>query len=421
MDADTPIKERGKIIGEVVNEFLRRYSVSPTNIFVGIPRDRVILKNIILPLAVKENLRGALGYEMEKYTPFVVDDVFFDFQWLGEDNVQNTLEILLAVAKKEDLISYLGLKELIGRGISGIEISSAAIVNSLSHICSCPADNAYTIVYLAEKYFEVAIMSDGRLGYARRYACAEDHELLFQRISQGVEQVQKSSRLKKESVGLLLCGPAASEKTAHALREDGYSTQEVNGASINLPSQELMPALGLALRGLNSLPNQMNLLPPEMQKRPSRSGYYLMVILLMMAVFCGFGWWGSRIQQQRLLIENLDRQVAHLRSEVAASEEIRKQCEEVRGKLDALISVTSREKPVLEVLKELTNRVPQSAWLNGLSLSKGKVVITGYAERASVLIPVLEASPLFQNVVFLSTITKTREGRERFRIGFKVG
>jgi hypothetical protein len=36
------------------------------------------------------------------------------------------------------------------------------------------------------------------------------------------------------------------------------------------------------------------------------------------------------------------------------------------------------------------------------------------------LIPLLAASPLLKDVAFLSPITKGRDGKERFRIGFKV-
>ena len=48
------------------------------------------------------------------------------------------------------------------------------------------------------------------------------------------------------------------------------------------------------------------------------------------------------------------------------------------------------------------------------------VQIEGDAESASELIPLLEISPLFKDVAFLSSITKSKDGKERFRIGLKI-
>lgn len=422
LDVNAPVKDRVKIISETVNEFLRRYGVSPANTFLAIPRDRVILRNISLPPAVKENLRGALGYEMEKYVPFASDDVFFDFQLLRETKEPSALEILIAVARKDDVAPYLGLKGLIGRDISGVEISSTAIANFLSHIRSIPADNFCTLLYLAEDYFEVGLIRGGLLEFSRRYAFPANHHFILNEICKGLEQARKVFLPKEESNGVVaLCGPGASEPISNGLREEGYTIQEVDRSVAGLPSSELMPAFGLALKGLNGLPNQMNLLPVELQKRAGRMGYYLMIILLIMTFLGGLGWWGSRIQQQRLFVQDLEREGARLRPQVAKSDEIQKRYDGVRGKIRDLISVSARGIPVVDILKELSERVPQDAWLIEMSLSKDRVVITGYANRASDLIPVLEASPLFRNVVFLSTITKTREGKEQFRIGFKAG
>jgi len=36
------------------------------------------------------------------------------------------------------------------------------------------------------------------------------------------------------------------------------------------------------------------------------------------------------------------------------------------------------------------------------------------------LIPLLAASPLLKDVAFLSPITKGKDGKEKFRIGFKI-
>ncbi len=75
---------------------------------------------------------------------------------------------------------------------------------------------------------------------------------------------------------------------------------------------------------------------------------------------------------------------------------------------------------MMDILKDLSERIPKSAWVRKLNFSDKGMQVEGHADSASELISLLEASPLFKDVAFLSPITKDRDGKERFRIGFQV-
>lgn len=420
VDGNMPIKEKVKKIAEQVSEFLRRYGVHRPYIHLGIPRKSVILRNISLPLAVKENLRGSLSYEMEKYVPFAADDVYFDYLLLKEDKKESKIEILLAVARRDDVRPYFELTDLLGTGISGIEIGSSAIVNCLFDTHSKQAGQSYRLVYMAEDYFEIDGVKEGRLSYSRVFGFEATHHTLVDEIVKGLEQIQKSFGQRSNSLGVVLCGQAASETLYNGLKEKGISIQDIDLSEGNILSQGLIPAFGIGLKGLKSVPNRLNFLPKEMRRRPGKSPFYLMIVLGMLALLCAVGWWGGGVFQQRLFMKNLDREVERLRSEVVKTEEIQKKSEKIGKELDELVSFTAVGRPMLDILKELTIRVPENAWLNEFNLFKGEAIISGFADTASELIPLLEESPLFRDVVFLSTITKTKEGKEQFRIGFKV-
>ncbi|MCX5839684.1 MAG: PilN domain-containing protein [Deltaproteobacteria bacterium] len=74
----------------------------------------------------------------------------------------------------------------------------------------------------------------------------------------------------------------------------------------------------------------------------------------------------------------------------------------------------------MSVLLDLSKEIPEGAWLDRLALTDKGGDIEGYANSASALIPLLAASPLIKDVAFLSPITKGKDGKERFRIGFMV-
>jgi hypothetical protein len=69
----------------------------------------------------------------------------------------------------------------------------------------------------------------------------------------------------------------------------------------------------------------------------------------------------------------------------------------------------------LPVLRELTDLLPNDAWLTLLSLDSKGAELTGQANAASALIPLLENSPRFERVEFASPVTRGRD-REQFRI-----
>jgi Tfp pilus assembly protein PilN len=69
----------------------------------------------------------------------------------------------------------------------------------------------------------------------------------------------------------------------------------------------------------------------------------------------------------------------------------------------------------LPVLRELTEILPGDAWLTSLTLEPKGVELTGQAQTASVLIPILENSPRLMGVEFASPVTRGRD-REQFRI-----
>src|SRR5205814_5248930 len=69
----------------------------------------------------------------------------------------------------------------------------------------------------------------------------------------------------------------------------------------------------------------------------------------------------------------------------------------------------------LPLLRELTELLPNDAWLTLLSADTKGVELTGQASAAAALIPLLENSPRLERVEFSSPVTRGRD-KEQFRI-----
>ena len=75
-----------------------------------------------------------------------------------------------------------------------------------------------------------------------------------------------------------------------------------------------------------------------------------------------------------------------------------------------------RRGEVLRILDELSKIVPTNAYLSNLRYKAGALEMQGSAENASTLIPLLERSPVFENVGFNAPSNRGRDNRETFSL-----
>lgn len=353
LNKEKPIRERLEGFAEGLAAFLQEHQVNGrggSDIFLGLPRELAVVKEIQLPLAAKENLHSAVRFDLGKHVPLPEDEIWFDCRILSENKAENQLHILLVIAKKQDMMLYFEPMESIGR-IAGIDLSSAGLVNFLD-------------------YF-----SDGEI---------------------------------------------SENEITETLRNRNGGTRPADITGSGLPNQELVSAYGLALKGLTHVPVDLNLIPPPLRKKPSRLGIYTALILAVLLLLSLLSLGGSYFIQQTSILKNLDARLIRLKAEISDLDRIRQRTEQLEERLSYLSLLRGNNISVLDILRELTRVIPETAWVQNLSYLDRKVQLDGYAETATELIPLLEASPMFRNVVFLSSITRTRDGKERFRIGLET-
>jgi general secretion pathway protein L len=69
-------------------------------LMLRVPAITVLRRTLTLPLVVEENLRQTLAFELDRYTPFKSDQVYFDFRLLGRDAIQRRIKVELAVVQR---------------------------------------------------------------------------------------------------------------------------------------------------------------------------------------------------------------------------------------------------------------------------------------------------------------------------------
>jgi Tfp pilus assembly protein PilN len=422
LDTNKPFKERILSCSDFIHDFIKSNNVESSDVFLGIPRESIILKEIEFPMAVRENLRSTLEYKIENYIPLKVENIYFDYQIIEENKQQNRLKILLVVVQKDILDTYFKFKNRLG--LTGISVDSAAFVNFLAYHPVTSQEVNYIFVYETgrknRQMLHLGVVLNRMLQYSRSVVIQEANDI-SNILSKELKPAKSFFANYPDTVNLFYVSENDEKLFLPYLEaREEFHIRIPDPAKAEIANPSMIPAMGLALEGVKKVPMQINLLPVPLRKRPSRKVFYLMFVLIGLFIISGLTWGGSKIMRQSLILSQLNAETEQLANEIKNIDEIRTNIKELETRIEYLDKIGRGRVPLIEVLKETTERIPETAWLQDLNYDEKGVQIYGYADSASELISLLEASPLFSDVVFLATITRGQDGKERFRIGFKI-
>ena len=179
----------------------------------------------------------------------------------------------------------------------------------------------------------------------------------------------------------------------------------------------VLPAFGAALRGLREASLAGNVLSTEM-KETKRGGVlsYVNAALLGLVVLGALAWGLTYPIKDELRLRQLQRENKKLEPSVDAVRRDEEQLQRARKEESFFAQYDQRKGEILRVLDELSKIVPNNAYLSNLRYRNGALEMQGSAENASTLIPLLERSPVFENVGFNAPSNRGRDNRETFSL-----
>jgi len=144
-------------------------------------------------------------------------------------------------------------------------------------------------------------------------------------------------------------------------------------------------------------------------------GLSLIAIILAIAVFLFPVW------QQGREVDELSKQLRQVEKESRLVQSQQLEIDALIEETERLIKVKNRAPALTGLINKLSELMPADTWLTHMKYNDDRIQIQGQSPAASVLISVLEASPLFSNARFVSPLTQDkRTGRERFQISMDV-
>lgn len=162
-----------------------------------------------------------------------------------------------------------------------------------------------------------------------------------------------------------------------------------------------------------------NLLPEDL--RPRRGGRLLstgsllslLALILMSAALAGPIW------QKTQILAELEGDLGRLKGQATEVTKLREAIEAAHKGSIAVLERKSSQAAMIDLLRDLTDRLPDGTWVENLEFQGNEVQIRGESTQSAALIGLLENAPAFSGVSFRSPVTQGRNNEgERFHIGF---
>lgn len=409
---------RDRAVKEAIVSLLPQLNAAKDSVYICVPQEQAIVQTLYFPIAAEANLAQALEYEIERQLPFRREEIFYDFLPMGRRGDKVGL-YLFAIPKKPlsgilEILGSLGIKP------AGVETTVTAVAN---YLLACkrgltgPAGVIGAHQHSVEMFGVQAVANGWKPAYRLLYA----HWLPDSEWAQsaGKEFLQKTLATTSNLYGWGEVSEFLSSAEGEPVTYENLAalaSERLKGGE-GITQAHVLPAIGAALGGVREAVFATNLL----KSSGGVSGHAKALSLVNMVLTCllvlGVIAWGVsypirdelRLRQLRAENQKLEPSVAALRREEAELQKVHKE-------LDFLSSLEARKGEVLRVLDELARSVPTNAYLSNLRYHDRVVELQGNAENASALIPVLERSPVFENVGFNAPSNRGRDNRETFSL-----
>jgi len=92
-------------------------------IFLALPRNQTLDRTLTLPVALAENLRQSLAFELDRYTPFRPDQAYFDYRAIPSPDMPALMRVDLLVAPRKMVDDWIRVLSEIGIELSGIVLA----------------------------------------------------------------------------------------------------------------------------------------------------------------------------------------------------------------------------------------------------------------------------------------------------------
>lgn len=364
--------------GSAYAALIAKHGMQHVSATVLLPRQEVILRQLALPGVSDKDLDAAVAFQMDGLHPYDEADVVASWARLeGSDTVA------VAIARQDVVAGYATLFAEAGVKLAGFTTSGIAIHSGL-------------------RMFGAKIAGD---------VFAADA------TERGLE-VYGESAVKPMLSAVFDLGPDGSPERALGLAAAELRFEpapEPVAFGELLKGEPARPFAAALTSACPILSSPLNLLPVDQRQVRSAWQWIPTVALAVGVVIAGIALLAFQSYRNGAYLETLNAEIAKTQPLAQRASAIDQQVGAARAKTLLLDNLRRKTKADMDVLAELTQKLPPPAWLSSLAVDSKQVTVSGEADQAAPLLRRLDESPLFENSEFISPPART-QGAELFSI-----
>lgn len=166
---DGSVAEPGAV-AQTVAALLEQHKVRSKLVATSISGNAVIVRRVSMTRKTPDELRESLPWEAEEYIPFDVDEVDLDFAILGEDEEQNSMDVVLVAAKRDRVDEYVEVIERAKRSTTVMDLDAFAVQNAFEFSYPERHFEDIAILNLGASVVNMAVLEEGRPAFWRDIA-----------------------------------------------------------------------------------------------------------------------------------------------------------------------------------------------------------------------------------------------------------
>ena len=408
---------RRQAVAEAVRSLLPHFDPAAEPLYICLSPTQTISLQLFLPQAAEENLSEVLRYEIERQLPLRREELYYDYLPTGKKG--DKVGLFLFAVPKRILDEILEILSESGIQPRAVETTATALSNYLLY-CTGGTTGPAVVLGGENQAWEVVGLDSRTNGWR------QEPEILFSHWMPQASWVQGPGReifhnCMGESPRLF--GWGYTQDFLLSMREESLQVEDLLhlgktrlGGDQVMAHSFFLPAVGAALRGLREASFKLNLLPSGRDERGGRALLWWNVCLGLLLVAGLIAWGGSYPIKDEIRLRQVQRELYKLGSTVEALRREEEELSRLQKEIAFINGLKEGRGEILYVLDELSRVIPTTAYLSYLRYRDGSLELQGSADSASNLIPLLERSPLFENVGFNAPSNRGRDNRETFSV-----
>ncbi|GAB4373027.1 MAG: hypothetical protein Kow00128_22260 [Deltaproteobacteria bacterium] len=408
----------------LLRDYVVRHRLSGDAACLCVPAEKVYTARAVFPVLRERDLRGALSLELERLFPVSPETLRFGWRRIPGEPAGGGMLLVVAAVPADFLLQWEGIASRAGLVLRGAVPWGWAMASACRAAGYDLANGASAILRETDGAVEAALCFRGEpffLGRRRiegESAPGEAARLLAEGMVDppGPQSGERVTLFAPPSLG-----PPEVDRSA----EEGVSFHPAEGfdaaaaAAMAGPGEAgepppVWPSLGAYGAAQNG--ERLDLLAPPGGGAAFRAGRVAAGLLAVLAVLLAIAWPTVHRLRAGMELRRLDAEIASQKAAVAEAEREIAELAAIRERIGVLAGASAVRGETLEILRELTERLPQGTWLTGLRVEDRKVEIDGLSPSASEIFPLLARDGRFRGVEFASPVTRQPDNLERFRI-----